>query len=161
LQQAAFLDQIKTARLAWDTQLARLRPDQTSIPGVVGNWSVKDLVAHITWSEREMVGVLRSRALVGSDLWNLTNDERNEIVYQQNRGRPLEEVLAEAGQVYRQLLELVSAMSEAELNDPLYITEMPPGLPPWRLLAGNTYIHYQEHAGQLKDWIDGVVNSIK
>ena len=62
MQQAAFLDQIKTARLAWDAQLARLRPDQTSIPGVVGNWSVKDLVAHITWSEREMVGVLRSRA---------------------------------------------------------------------------------------------------
>ena len=94
-------------------------------------------------------------------MWSLTNDERNEIVYQQNRERPLAEVLAEAGQVYSQLLELVSALSEAELNDPLYIAEMPPGLPPWRLLAGNTYIHYQEHAGQLKDWIDGVVNSIK
>ena len=57
-------------------------------PGVVGKWSVKDLVAHITWSEREMVGVLAARALAGSDLWSLTNDERNEIVYQQNRDRP-------------------------------------------------------------------------
>ena len=61
---------------------------------MVGKWSVKDLVAHITWSESEMVGVLAGRALVGSDLWSLTNDERNEIVYQQNRDRPLDEVLA-------------------------------------------------------------------
>lgn len=126
-----------------------------SIPGVVGNWSVKDLVAHITWSEREMLGVLKTRILAGSDLWSLTNDERNEIVYLQNRVRALEEVLAEAKAVYAQLLELVSAISEADLNDLQYIAEMPPDLPPWRLLAGNTYIHYQEHAQNLRDWLDG------
>ena len=152
---AEFLDTIKTARGAWESQLARLRPDQMSIPGVVGNWSVKDLVAHITWSELEMVGVLKTRILAGSDLWSLTNDERNEIVYQQNRVRALEEVLAEAKAVYAQLLELVSAMSEVDLNDQRYIAEMPPDLPPWRLLAGNTYIHYQEHAQNLRDWLDG------
>ena len=98
--------------------MARVQPQQMTTPGVVGRWSVKDLVAHITWSEREMVGVLAARALVGSDLWSLTNDERNEIVYQQNRDRPLDEVLAEAKAVYARLLALVSGMSAAELNDP-------------------------------------------
>jgi hypothetical protein len=155
MQQAEFLDNIISARAAWDTQLARVQPGQMTSPGVVGKWSVKDLVAHITWSEREMVGVLQRRALVGSELWNLTNDERNEIVYQQNLGRQLDEVLAEARSIYARLFELVSALTEADLNDPLYIAGMPPGLLPWRLLAGNTYIHYLEHARQVQVWLEG------
>ena len=154
MQLAEFLDLVKTARHDWDGQLRRLRSDQMTAPGVVGKWSVKDLVVHITWSEREMVGVLKTHVLAGSDLWSLTNDERNEIVYQQNRERPLEEVLAEAKSVYAQLLELISALSDADLNDLSYIAEMPPDLPPWRLLAGNTYIHYHEHAQGLKAWLD-------
>jgi hypothetical protein len=125
-----------------------------TIPGALGKWSVKDLVAHITWSEREMVGMLAARALLGSDLWNLTNDERNEIVYQQNHDRPLDEVLAESKAVYAHLFELISAMSAAELNDPGQFAAMPAGWLPWRVIAGNTYIHYREHAQNLKDWLD-------
>jgi uncharacterized protein (TIGR03083 family) len=149
-----FLDHIKSARAAWETQLTRVRPDQMTAPGAVGNWSVKDLVAHITWSEREMLGVLEARALLGSDLWSLTNDERNEIVYQQNRDRPLDVVLAEGRAVYARLLALVSGMSAAELNDPGQYANMPADWLPWRVIAGNTYIHYQEHAQNLKDWLD-------
>jgi hypothetical protein len=150
-----FLEHINSARAAWETQLARVRLHQMTVPGAVGNWSVKDLVAHITWSEREMVGVLEARALVGSDLWSLTNDERNEIVYQQNRDRPLDEVLVEGMAVYARLLALVSGMSTAELNDPRQFANMPADWLPWRVIAGNTYIHYQEHAQNLKDWLDG------
>ena len=149
-----FFHKLKDGRAEFEAQLSRLRSDQMISPGVVGNWSVKDLVAHITWSESEMVGVLKTRILAGSDLWSLTNDERNEVVYQQNRERPLDEVLAEAQAVYAQLLELISAMSESDLNDLRYIAEMPPDLPPWRLLAGNTYIHYHEHAQDLKARLD-------
>jgi DinB superfamily len=149
-----FLDHINTSRAAWEAQMARVRHDQMTAPGAVGKWSVKDLVAHITWSEREMVGMLETRALVGSDLWSLTNDQRNEIVYQQNRDRPLGEVLAEAEDVYSRLLALVSGMSAAELNDPGQFANMPADWLPWRIIAGNTYIHYQEHAQNLKDWLD-------
>lgn len=65
MQVAEFLDLIRTARLAWDDQLRRVQRDQMTVPGVVGKWSVKDLVAHITCSERDMVGVLQVRVLVG------------------------------------------------------------------------------------------------
>lgn len=68
MELAEFLEKIKTERATWELQLARFAPNQMTSPGVVGNWSVKDLVAHITWSEREMVGMLQDRALVGSDL---------------------------------------------------------------------------------------------
>ncbi len=149
-----FLDHLQVSRAFWEDQLARVPPHQMTTPGVVGKWSVKDLVAHITWSEREMVGVLAARALVGSELWSLTNDERNEIVYQQNRDRPLDEVLAEAKAVYARLLALVSGMSAAELNDPGQFADMPADWLPWRVIAGNTYIHYREHAQNLQAWLD-------
>ena len=154
MELAEFLDHIQVSRALWEAQLARVQPQQMTTPGVVGKWSVKDLVAHITWSEREMVGVLAARALVGSDLWSLTNDERNEIVYQQNRDRPLDEVLAEAKAVYTRLLALVSGMSAAELNDPGQFAQMPADWLPWRVIAGNTYIHYREHAQNLQAWLD-------
>ena len=94
------------------------------------------------------------RALAGSELWSLTNDERNEIVYQQNRDRPLDEVLAEAKAVYARLFALVSGMSAAELNDPAQFADMPADWLPWRVIAGNTYIHYREHAQNLQAWLD-------
>ena len=131
------------------------KPQQMTTPGVVGQWSVKDLVAHITWSEREMVGMPAARALVGSDLWSLTNDERNEIVYQQNRDHPLDEVLAE-GKSRRRPPPRPGLRHEPWLNStiPLSSRSMPADWLPWRVIAGNTYIHYREHAQNLQDWLD-------
>jgi hypothetical protein len=155
MDRAEFLEHIKSARADLEIQLARVTPRQMITVGVVGKWSVKDLVTHITWSEREMVGMLQARALVGSDLWSLSNDERNEIVYQQNLERPLDDVLADGRAVYAQLLELSAGMSEPELNDPAQFADMPADWLPWRVIAGNTYIHYREHAQNLRDWLDG------
>ena len=154
MELAEFLEKIKTERTAWELQLARVPPEKMIAPGVAGKWSVKDLVAHITWSERDMVGLLEARALVGSDLWSLTNEERNEIVCQQNADRPLDEVLSDSKAVYARLLELVTGMSDMELNDPGQFAGMPADWLPWRVIAGNTYIHYREHAKNLEDWLD-------
>ncbi len=47
---------------------------------------VKDIIAHVMWSELEIVPVMGTHVLTGSELWNLSEDERNEIVYQHYRG---------------------------------------------------------------------------
>lgn len=152
-----FLKEILQGRTDWEKQLARLRTDQLEQAGVTGAWTVKDLVAHIAWYEREMVGLLQSRALIGSDLWNLPNDERNRVIYEQNRNRPAAEVLQEARAIYQELFDLLSKLSEEDLNDPQRFAEMPPVLPPWRLIAGNTYIHYYEHATEVRRWLDSQI----
>lgn len=149
-----FLEALQTERAAWEAQLSRVKPAQMTQPGVVGEWSVKDLVAHVAWSEREMMGVLEGMALVGSDLWSLSNDERNAITYQQDRQRPLDEVLSEEQSIYQRLLELLSALSEQALNDPSYFKDMPADWVPWRVFMGNTYKHYHEHSQDLKSWLD-------
>jgi hypothetical protein len=112
------------------------------------------VLAHITWGEREMVGVLRQRAMVGSDLWGLSQDARNAAVFAENRDRALDDVLAEARQVFADLRVEIARLSDAEMVDPVLIAGMPGGLAPWQLLAGNTWKHYQEHLPALQALAD-------
>ncbi|HZC07879.1 MAG TPA: DinB family protein [Ktedonobacterales bacterium] len=136
--------------------LDRMSRERMEAPGVDGGWSAKAIVAHITWAEREMVGVLQRRALVGSDLWNLSQDERNAAVYAENRERPLDEVLSDARTVFAALRAEIARLSDAEMTDPALIAGMPGGLAPWQLLAGNTWKHYEEHLPALQALAEAV-----
>lgn len=150
---AQLLDEIRTARDEWEALLATLDEAQMIRPGVAGDWSVKDLIAHITWSEKEMVGMLKARALVGSELWNLPTDERNAAVFEENRYRRLTDVLAEAQQVYQQLMDAVKTLSDEELVDPDRFRGMPADWMPWQILAGSSFAHYREHARDVRAWL--------
>ena len=102
MTQAEFLSLFHTARAEWDALMGRIDEARMTEPGVEGDWSVKDIVAHVTWYEREMVDLLRARALAGSDIWNLPLDERNAAIFEQNRKRTLADVLAESRAVFQQ-----------------------------------------------------------
>src|SRR5438132_11775279 len=100
MDREAFFGQLASERRNWDEIVGRVPRERMTEPMVPGGWSVKDVVAHVTWSEREMIGVLRQRALVGSPLWGLDQDSRNAIVFAENRDRGLEDVLADERQGY-------------------------------------------------------------
>ena len=138
----------------WQDVLCSVEPHYLTAPGVTGDWSAKDIVAHITWSENEMVGLLRERSLkVASPHWGLPWDERNRIVYEENRARPLDEVMEEANRVHAGLLPLLEGLAEEDLHDPARLG-MPPEWVPWEILRGSTYQHYQEHTRDLRGWLD-------
>jgi len=145
MDKPTFLEKLRTSRARWEAALARLDQSQMETPGKAGPWSVKDIIAHLIWFEREMVGLLNARALVGSALWNLPQDERNAAIYAENRQRPLYQVLAEAPKVYRQMLAGVEGLSDEELNDPKRFINMPEDWVPWEILAQNSYEHYDAH----------------
>jgi Mycothiol maleylpyruvate isomerase N-terminal domain len=79
MNRATFLATLRAGRAEWEALLATIPIDRMTEPGAAGDRSVKDVVAHVTWSEREMIGVARAHALVGSDLWRLSQDERNSL----------------------------------------------------------------------------------
>ena len=61
-----FIERINTERERWDDFLNQVPNDRMLEPGVEGDWSVKDILPHVMWYRREMVGMLRSRAMAGS-----------------------------------------------------------------------------------------------
>ena len=119
----------------------------------MGNWSLKDIIAHITWHEKEMVGLIQAHALVGSELWNLPTDKRNAAIYEQVKHLPLELVLAESEQVHQQLIDALPTLSDEDLTDPDSFPNMPPDWQPWMIIAQNTYEHYEDHMKDVEQWL--------
>lgn len=151
IRKSQFLERIRHSRTAWEAALAPLDAAQWTQARPPGQWSVKDMVAHITWHEREMINVLQARALVGSALWELPLDPRNQIIFEDNQNRPLAEVQSEAQAVFQSLWQWLETLSEEELHDPGRFPGMPPDWKPWELLASNTYEHYDAHRAQLQN----------
>ena len=154
MDKATFLETLRADRAEWEAVLAAIPQERMSTPGVAGDWSVKDVVAHMAWGEREMVGVLRMRALVGSELWNVSQDARNAAVFEENRQRALEDVLAEEPQVFQQLLALLEPLTDEDLLDSGRFAEMPAEWEPWQVIASNTYEHYRQHVPDLRAWLE-------
>jgi hypothetical protein len=150
MTKAALLEVLRVARAQWDAAIAESDPASMTEPGVAGEWSVKDIIAHVAWFEREMVRMLRDRALVGSDLWQWPADERNAAIFELNRQRELPDVLSDASEVYQQLLNALEPLTDEDLNDARRFREMPADWQPWRILAQNSYEHYEHHLDDIR-----------
>jgi hypothetical protein len=142
---------IQRDRAQWETLLSSIPEAWMTEPGVEGEWSVKDIIAHIAWGEQENLGVVHARAVVGSELWQLPEDERNAVVFEQNRGRDLRDVLAESRRIFCLYREAVATLSEEDLNDPSRFAQMPEGWRPWRILYDPG--HYHGHADSIRAWL--------
>lgn len=141
-----FLATVQADRERFDRILQSVLPDLLTEPILPGGWSVKDVLAHVAWGEREGVGVVRARALVGSELWNLSEDERNGAVVRESRSRGLDEVLAEYRAAFGDYMSAISGLSEDELNEPNHFDGLSEGIPgwrPWRVLYDPG--HYDHH----------------
>jgi len=153
MNKAEFLDRLGVERSEWDRLLAEAGEARMGQAGVEGEWSLKDIIAHVAWHEREMVELFRTRTLAGSDLWQLPTNQRNEAIYQANRSRPLAEVLAEEQELFSQFLEGFESLTDEDLDDPARFADMPPDWVPGKLIAENSYEHYREHTPAIRAWL--------
>jgi len=146
------VDRVRTARAAWDAAVDVVPEPGWGVPGLAGEWTLRDVVAHVSWFEREMVGLLRTRRLEGSDLWLLPCDERNAEIHRRNAGRTVADVRAESAALRGELLEQLATLRDEELDDASCFPPMPPDWRPADILAQNTYEHYEAHARGLSHW---------
>ncbi len=153
MDKATFINTLEQSRAEWEALLAQVDEERMLQPGAAGKWSVKDVIVHVTWGEREMVPIMRTHVLAGSELWNLSDDERNEIVYQQNRDRPLQEILQEEQQAYTDLFEAAQTLSDEDLNDPHRFKQMLEEWVPWQIIAGCSFKHYHDHMPSIREWL--------
>jgi hypothetical protein len=154
MDKVEFLNQLLESHSSWKALLGQVPECAMELPGVCGKWSVKDVIAHVTWFEREMVGMLQARALVGLDLWNLPGDDRNEAIYQQNSQRTLEDIRSEAAEVLPLLVAGMDGLADQDLLSPEGFRGMPPEWIPWQVIASNTFEHYDNHSQDIRKWLE-------
>src|SRR5262249_38714974 len=114
------LDQIRQERAAMLEALNGLPDDAMLRPGVVGMWSVKDVLAHLSIWQSELITALaqidrpqRPPHIVEID----DIDEFNEEQYRANVRRPLGVILEDFEGVHKHLIKAVEEIDEKTLNN--------------------------------------------
>jgi hypothetical protein len=154
------LQEIRAGRSGLQELLSRLEADRMETEkALYGNWSVKDLLAHLGFWERRAATILKALqagepvpSLVDSNLDNFNLDEVNARNFTANHGRPLAEVQAEEEAAYQELLALTEKAPENDLFDPQRFS-WTQGQPFFNWIEGNSYGHYQEHLPALEEWV--------
>ncbi len=140
------VDQIQQSYAAFEAGLAALDASQMTAPALPGGWSVKDTLAHLTvWHRRALdlidpVEPPRVPGIPASGIEAGQIDEFNARFYTEHKDQPLPDALAAFRESYRQLLDCVQRMADADLMKSL-AGETTCG----EIIAGNTYDHYPEH----------------
>lgn len=142
---AELLRRIAQGWEALENAIGQLSPDQLTRPGRDGGWPVKEHLAHLAAWERSALAALqcqpRHLALgVDQATYDTGDDERiNAVIEQNNRARPLAEVLADLRETHRQMLKALEGLGFAAL-----LAEHE-GARQLDRVIGNTYEHYEEH----------------
>ncbi len=157
MDKAKILDGMRTKYAALEDILAPLDEPQMTTEGVNGDWSIKDVLAHISaWHLRLLDRLHAATWNEEPTLSGVVTDEEvarlNEQFYKENKSRPLHDVLTDFRTTYLQIVDVVQAMNEEDLIDPHRFAWMR-GNPLWYIIAGDTYEHYQEHTATIQQWL--------
>jgi hypothetical protein len=115
------LQAIEKERGALEAQLEILIPEQMTVPGIVGEWSVKDVLAHLIEWEQMVLG-WHAAGLRGETpelpapgfKWNQT-PALNQHIYEKHRDRHLDDVLAQFQASHKEILGVIQNLSNDEL----------------------------------------------
>jgi uncharacterized damage-inducible protein DinB len=147
------VDQIRYWHSQWEQALEAIPHEKLTEP-VLGEWSVKDLITHLTWYERQMVETIHGRAVSVSEPADYPRDQLNQQIFEQHRSQSLDEARRDQRQVQRQLLQAVEQLEDQDLNDPTRIRGLPSEKKLWELLESRIWVHYMIHTEDLWALLD-------
>lgn len=143
---------LKRIEKAWDeltTSYEGLSREDLLEPGVTGAWSVRDIIAHVTWWEEEALKHL-PLVLAGGrpPRYSVTYggiDAFNALMTEEKALLPLAEVLRERDETHARLVDYVGRAGEDQIGSETRFR---------RRLRLDTYGHYPKHANAIRSWRD-------
>ncbi len=115
------MTKLQTERKRLEQNLGRLSREEMRQPGVVGEWSVKDVLAHLADWEAHMP-VWMAAARKGDPVPEIEAglnwkqfDAFNQRIYERHCNQVLDEVLAYFHETHNQFMQMVEAMPEDEM----------------------------------------------
>jgi len=149
------LDALEDQREAFLEAIDALSDEQLEQPGVVGDWSVKDIMFHLTLWEAELVKLLWQAAQglqpTTAQFSKIPVDELNAAWSLQAHNRTLDQVIDDFAGVRKQTSRRLAAFKDKDLNDP----QRYPWLknhPLWVAIAEDSFKHEAEHTDQILQW---------
>jgi hypothetical protein len=140
---------LKRLETAWATikeSYTGLSDSQMTEPGVIGIWSVKDILAHVTTWEEEALKYL-PLIITGGRPPRYTQyggiDAFNAQITEQKRGFTLSDILKQLDETHRRLIDYIQSVPEE------HFTRETPFRHRLRL---DTYSHYPQHAKAIREW---------
>ena len=123
---ARLIAHIRGVQERWRRLVAQVGEERMEEPGAMGDWTFKDVAAHLTgWRRRT---VLRIEAAARgeppppnpwpADLGDEEDDTINAWMHERSKDRPLGEVLAEADSVYDDFVAAVETLRADIITDP-------------------------------------------
>jgi hypothetical protein len=145
---AELINSTCTEREKLEAKIAGLTPDEMVFAGTMGVWSVKDILQHLVDWEQRWIGWYeagrRGEPVVTPEEgynWRQMG-KLNEVYRQKYNYRPLTAVLADFHTSYKQIMNMIDEIPEAEmlaLGKYTWTGKLP--LIAW--IAGNTCDHYR------------------
>src|SRR5215467_13468594 len=144
------LKRLNDAWLALKQSYADLADSQLSESGVTGNWSIKDILAHVTtWEEEALkhlpVILKGGRPRRYRHIYHCI-DAFNAIMTKHKAGLALSDVLQQLDEIHSRLLDYVQRAPEEQFTRETRFR---------RRLRLDTYSHYPKHANAIQKWREG------
>ena len=141
------LNRLERAWVALKESYAGLSEAELTQPGVTGDWSVKDILAHVTTWEEEALKYLPLILQGGTPPRYSVQyggvDAFNARMVEQKRGLPLADVLRQLEETHRQIIAYVQSVPEEQFARETRFR---------RRLRADTYRHYSGHAKAIQEW---------
>ena len=141
----------------WEALLEQIGPTRMDQPGVSGDWSMKDIVAHLTgwqpWLISRIQAAQRGEAEPPPP-WPAelqADDDINAWIYESYRGRSVREVLDETYQVHQQLLTVIESLpDDVRIEEEWHLV----WLGDQRFPSGEFFDHFRDdHEPDVRAWL--------
>jgi hypothetical protein len=157
MNKSEFLNGLREEYQQWEALLNQIGEARMDQSGVAADWSIKDIVAHLTgWRRRTVARLQAAQRGEGepAPLWPAhlqTDDEINAWIYESNHGRSVREVLSESHQVFQQLLTAIEGLPDEALSDP---ARHLPWLEAQSIKPSDFFGHFhEEHEPDMRAWV--------
>ena len=134
------LQAITTARYEWDTLIAQIPHHRLSECVAEGEWSIKDIIAHITEYDRWLALGLALRLQKPPQIWldDISLDEFNAVLHQQIADRNPGDIILDSNRVFQDLISEVEAHSEAYLFGTHHVEGVSDDVIPFQILKSES-----------------------
>jgi hypothetical protein len=146
------LDALESGREQFSEMFADMDEQGMLTPDPAGGWTLKDLLAHLTRWEAELIKLLwqlkQGQKPTTVHFSSASTDEINAHWIESDRGRPLERILQDYHGARNQTIRRVELFTDRELEDPQHYPWLK-GQALWEWIAADSFEHEKEHADQV------------